>query len=166
VDPVLNLSPERSQPYLWRDIEDLKKLDEKEKQFMQEASEFGLENGLAIPLFGPRGEAVYVTFGTRDKQLNINKEEQYQIQHMFYRLYNRYLELRDQKQEQRPQLTGREKEVLNWVAAGKSNSVIADILKISEHTVDTLLRRSFQKLNVSSRVAAVLKAVQHGLIVP
>ena len=52
----------------------------------------------------------------------------------------------------------------NWVAKGKSNSVIADIIGISPNTVDTYLRRIFEKLEVSDRVTAALRGLAIGLI--
>ncbi|WP_068318462.1 helix-turn-helix transcriptional regulator [Aliiruegeria sabulilitoris] len=63
-----------------------------------------------------------------------------------------------------PLLSERETEVMTWVAEGKSNSVIATILGISPHTVDTHLRRAFQKLDTTSRTVAAVRAVQGGLI--
>ena len=47
-----------------------------------------------------------------------------------------------------PRLSDREIEVLGWVARGKSNAVIGDILGISAHTVDAHMRRICLKLGV------------------
>ena len=66
----------------------------------------------------------------------------------------------------RPLLSAREKEVIHWVARGKSNSVIGDILGCSAHTVDTHLRRIFAKLDVSDRISAAVRAVALGLTSP
>ncbi len=55
----------------------------------------------------------------------------------------------------RPQLSLREAEVIDWVAAGKSNEEISEILKVSLNTVKTHLKRSFIKLGVENRTAAV-----------
>ena len=55
-----------------------------------------------------------------------------------------------------PGLTRRESEVLSWVAHGKTNSEVATILGISRRTVDTLLSRTYQKLGVETRLAAVM----------
>jgi len=63
-------------------------------------------------------------------------------------------------------ITRREKEVLNWVAAGKSNWEISEILSVSEHTVDFHLRNIFKKLQVNSRITAVVKAIRLNLIAP
>ena len=60
-------------------------------------------------------------------------------------------------------LTTREIEVLRLVAAGLTNPGIAAHLQLSINTVQTHLRSIFSKLNVTSRVAAVRYAFEHGL---
>jgi DNA-binding CsgD family transcriptional regulator len=55
-------------------------------------------------------------------------------------------------------LTAREREVLDWVAAGKTNRDIAAILSASPRTVEKHLERIFEKLGVETRTAAVVRA--------
>ena len=61
-------------------------------------------------------------------------------------------------------LTGREAQVLQLVAAGKTNRQIAEALVISEKTVARHISNIFLKINVSSRSAATGYAYQHGLV--
>ena len=65
-----------------------------------------------------------------------------------------------------PPLTKREAEVLTWAAQGKSSTDIATILEMSDRTVEFHIRNIMKKLNVVSRVQAVLKACLHGMIKP
>jgi predicted ATPase/serine/threonine protein kinase/DNA-binding CsgD family transcriptional regulator len=60
-------------------------------------------------------------------------------------------------------LTQREVEVLQLVAAGSSNQAIADTLVISERTVNSHLVHIFNKLGVNSRAAAAAFAFRHKL---
>jgi DNA-binding CsgD family transcriptional regulator len=55
-------------------------------------------------------------------------------------------------------LTPREWEVLRYVAKGCSNAEIARILWVTRHTVRKHLEHIYEKLNVSSRTAAVARA--------
>jgi DNA-binding CsgD family transcriptional regulator len=48
----------------------------------------------------------------------------------------------------------REAEVLYWVACGKINRDVAEILGMSARTVDKHLQHVFEKLNVGTRTAA------------
>jgi DNA-binding NarL/FixJ family response regulator len=61
-------------------------------------------------------------------------------------------------------LTGRELNVLELLARGKSNKEIGVSLYISETTVKSHLRSIFRKLNVLSRTEAITVASRRGLI--
>jgi len=54
-------------------------------------------------------------------------------------------------------LTAREREVLEWIAAGKTDRDIADILGISPRTVHKHLQRIYEKLGVENRTAAAAR---------
>jgi DNA-binding response OmpR family regulator/DNA-binding CsgD family transcriptional regulator len=57
-------------------------------------------------------------------------------------------------------LTAREAEVLVWIAAGKSNRDISEILNISPRTVNKHLEQVFTKLGVENRAAAAAIATR------
>lgn len=57
-------------------------------------------------------------------------------------------------------LTVRESEVLSWLAAGKTNRDIGEILGMSPRTVNKHLEHIYVKLGVETRAAAVAIAVQ------
>lgn len=61
-------------------------------------------------------------------------------------------------------LTEHELRILRLVAHGLTNGQIAGFLKIKERTVEFHLSQIFQRLEVSSRTAAVLKAERLGLL--
>ena len=52
-------------------------------------------------------------------------------------------------------LTAREREVLAWVAHGKRNAEVAELLCLSPATVRTHLENVYAKLGVNTRTAAV-----------
>ncbi len=61
-------------------------------------------------------------------------------------------------------LSARERQVLNLIAAGKSNRGIASQLGISDHTVARHVSNIFTKIGVNSRAAATAFAFEHGLV--
>jgi len=61
-------------------------------------------------------------------------------------------------------LTGREVEVLELVATGRTNREIASVLVISDKTVARHVSNIFLKLGVSSRAAATAYAYEHDLV--
>jgi DNA-binding NarL/FixJ family response regulator len=66
-------------------------------------------------------------------------------------------------EEQRAELSKREREVLALVAEGLPNKLIARRLEISEKTVKAHLTSVFQRIGVSDRTQAALWAQRHGL---
>jgi two-component system, NarL family, response regulator len=64
-----------------------------------------------------------------------------------------------------PELTRRESEVLQLMAAGKSNLEIGNALCISEGTVKSHVNSILSKMAVSDRTQAVTQAIKRGLVV-
>ncbi|MGY1701501.1 response regulator [Geodermatophilus sp. SYSU D00766] len=62
-----------------------------------------------------------------------------------------------------PQLTAREREVLDLVAAGRSNAQIAAALYLSPKTVRNVVSNVLTKLQVTDRAQAIVRAREAGL---
>ena len=61
-------------------------------------------------------------------------------------------------------LTAREAEVLQLVAAGKSNKLIAHALTISDETVKSHVKNIIEKLGAHGRTHAVVIGLRRGII--
>jgi DNA-binding NarL/FixJ family response regulator len=64
----------------------------------------------------------------------------------------------------RPQLSMSERQVLKYLANGRSNKEIGRVLYISEHTAKAHVRAIMRKLNADSRTEVIAIAIKHGLI--
>ena len=64
------------------------------------------------------------------------------------------------------QLTAREREVLQLLGRGATNSDIANALFVSEATVKSHVGHIFTKLDVRDRPSAIVFAFDHGLVAP
>ena len=74
------------------------------------------------------------------------------------------LKNRDLSATRRPSLTGREVEILQWIAEGRTSREIGEQLFISENTVKNHVRNILDKLGMRSRHDAVRYAEQAGLV--
>ena len=61
-------------------------------------------------------------------------------------------------------LSEREKEILQLIAKGVSNSEAAKLLTLSKATIRTHLEHIYRKLEVTNRVEAVTEGIRKGLI--
>jgi len=66
----------------------------------------------------------------------------------------------------RPELSKRERQVLECIANGRSNKEIGQMLYISEHTVKTHVRSVLMKLDAIGRTEAIAVGIKRGLIKP
>lgn len=62
--------------------------------------------------------------------------------------------------------TTRETEVLKWIATGKSDWQIGQILNISDKTVNFHVENMKRKCGVATRIQVVVLAVKYGAILP
>lgn len=68
------------------------------------------------------------------------------------------------QEDETPELTARESEVLTWTAAGKSYWEISMILGISERTVRFFMTNTRSKMGVVTNSQAVAQGVWRGII--
>jgi len=151
-------------PFHWFDLEAEERLSATARLYLDALRDHGFIDGVALPVFGPTGIAAHFSFGARDAALTRDDVALRLLLSACHHMHVRTLELQGRAGEIAPLLSAREKEVLQWVARGKSNAVIAEILGVSPHTVDTVMRRAFTKLSAANRISAVLKAASMGLI--
>ena len=161
-DPIMLHALGATLPFHWFDVQKDDILSPHQQQFFDDLHAAGFSDGIGVPVFGPLATAGFFGFGVRHGKLSLPPSTIREIQFACHQVHNRTFELR--RHSTPPALSEREREVLHWAAQGKSNGVIASILGVSTHTVDTIMRRIFTKLEVSSRVSAVLKAVGSGLV--
>jgi DNA-binding CsgD family transcriptional regulator len=164
IDPIRPLGALREEPFFWRDVPKLIKLTPAQIDYLAFLKEFGVRDGISVPIFGAKGTVAVVAAGTMTQDLSIEPGDLVDLQLVCAFVHKRYLQLYGASEVELPNLTKREREVLSWMAQGKNSAAIAGILGVSEHTVDTLTRRTYQKLGVNDRISAVLKAVGAGLV--
>lgn len=163
IDPLPQLAAKLSRPFLWSQVRELADLSREETEYMNRRDASNVGDGLALQVYGPNGRNAYVGLGFGKAAPQFSTYDTFELQSAAQIAHLRYCEL--SKEAQRPvDLSPRELEVLRWMARGKSNSVIADILGISRHTVDTLGRRLFEKLEVNDRTTAAIRGLGSGLL--
>ncbi|MEO0767714.1 MAG: LuxR family transcriptional regulator [Pseudomonadota bacterium] len=165
VDPITELAQSRTQPFRWSQIENLMQLSVEQKAYLRQMRAADIHEGLAFQVFGPGLRNAYVGLGLPPGQDIHAPEKVLDFQLLAQASHLKFCEM-NPVGGAAVALSPREREVLHWIARGKSNSSIAEILALSPPTVDTLLRRIFDKLGVADRTTAAIRGVGSGLILP
>lgn len=163
-DPVRIHAATAALPFRWSKIGQLRTLLPEQQAYMDEAQQYHMNDPLIIPVFGPQGRNGYVVIGLPASMVEVPGGLQIEFRIVAQFAHQRLCEFVAAKANATVPLSPREQEVLRWVARGKSNSVIAEIIGVSTNTVDTHLRRIYVKLQVSDRVSAALAGLGRGYI--
>jgi DNA-binding CsgD family transcriptional regulator len=134
-----------------------------EQKFFAAMREYGLIHGFGLPLFGPRGRTAYASLDFGKPLETIDPDTLGLVRATAQLGHQRLCILIDQSRDP-VELSEREREVLEWMARGKSTNDIGAILDLSPETVRTYRDRVHQKLGVNDRIGAVVRALKLGLV--
>jgi DNA-binding CsgD family transcriptional regulator len=167
IDPTLSTSARSIAPVDWQRFE----RDERFEKVFGPARDFGLfSQGLTVPVRGPFGDCGLLSV-TRECS---NEEWGALKRKIMGNLQVAAVHFHDSVMQgellakilRAPQLSTREREILQWVAAGKSQQDIGDILGISHRTVEVHLRSTREKLGALTTPQAVGRAIRMRFILP
>ena len=164
VDPIPELAARSTAPFFWSDAATLTALLDTQAAYLDELRAARLGEGLGVPVFGPPGCDGYVGLGFGGGRPALSPHAVRELQVAAQAGHLVYCGMRAGDRQTRTALSLREREVLHWIARGKSNSVISEIMGVSPHTVDTHVRRIFDKLGVTDRTSAAIEGLGSGLL--
>ncbi|HEY1124015.1 MAG TPA: LuxR C-terminal-related transcriptional regulator [Sphingobium sp.] len=164
-DPAARYALTTGKPLFVDQLHTLTDFSRSEAKVYYAMRDIGANNVLILPVFGPNtinGFICLMAPGNADRVHRLDCEGAQSIAQI---MHLKMIDLLPDAPVTIPNpLSDRELEILRWVAQGKSNAVIADILSLSAGTVDTYLRRIFEKLGVADRTAAAVRGVSSGYI--
>ncbi|QCO17031.1 DNA-binding response regulator (plasmid) [Azospirillum brasilense] len=109
---------------------------------------------------GRKADSVVIATGADGRRLRLSPVGQTGPDEILLQLAEETGAGEDTQLKDKLSLTPREAEVLMWVANGKPNRDIAEILGLSPRTVDKHLEQIYAKLGVENRAAAAAMAVR------
>lgn len=164
-DPVIAASRTIAAPLVW-DFSIYDQANPNHVKLMDLRRTSGVSGGICVPVFEPySGRSVLYlsgdSFGTCDLTLTtltiIAQSISSRINYLRSTGMNPVKRLSVYTTE--THLSLREREVLGWIAFGKSSKDIATIMSLSEHTINDYVNKAAEKLSASNRTEAVFRAL-------
>jgi LuxR family transcriptional activator of conjugal transfer of Ti plasmids len=170
VDPVMSTAANTVAPFTWNDLYAHQPGKSRQRQMLDEAGDFGLRNGMTIPVHGPA--RAFATFNVaasvgEAETAELWARHKYDLHIIALNSHEQIIKTAYAEASRAPvHLSPRERECLLWTSRGKTAWEISVILSISQDTVLHYLRCANEKLGVNNKTHAVVKALVTGLIVP
>ncbi|MDH5545690.1 MAG: LuxR family transcriptional regulator [Gammaproteobacteria bacterium] len=164
-DPTVIHCANHVTPFFWQQMSGSR------HKVINEAREFGLHQGISVPVHGATGEKAIFSVACEHQSkpstnlFNAELGSLLIFASFVHETVRRVIILEGFEQTPR-QLTRREKECLLWAAEGKTTWETSQILNIAESTVTFHLSNAVGKLNVANKSQAVARAVVENLISP
>jgi len=162
-DPVILGALMRPQPFSWDDIRP--KLRGWTASIIEQGRDFGLNDGYCVPIH--RANAVPGGFAFLGYKIDMAVQDKRFLQICAIQTYEKLERMvRPPDPEPARLLSFREREVLHWIAAGKTVPVIAEILGLSEHTARDHVKSAMRKLCATTQAHAVARGLRLGELLP
>lgn len=162
-DPIPDFVMSVGHVMTWSQAAASQKLTDNHRCFIARAMSAGLIDGVAVPLFGPLGRNSYLSLNF-DRELSLADETIVRPLVSIAQSCHRRICAIVRDAEKLPSLSLRESEVIYWISRGKTNAEISMILGLNQSTIDTYVKRIFQKLSVHDRISAVRRGLEYALI--
>jgi LuxR family quorum sensing-dependent transcriptional regulator len=161
-DPIARRCRRSPRPFEWTAADYYDDPEPRTAELMRRAADFGLERGFVVPINTPDGFEACVQMSGAKLELTARSKPLIHLVALYG--YERVRQLAGREPDAKPQLTPREREVLQWVARGKSAWEIGEVLKIGKRTVDEHAATAVRKLDAANRVHAIAIALRGRLI--
>lgn len=161
-DPMVAELSQTMQPFTWLEVRERRKFLPSEWAIVDEASEWGMHTGFVVPLLITGGRVHAITMAGYKPRTDLQARAELHLVSIY--AHARAKCLTRGVPEVVLNLTARERQVLQFVSLGKSDSEIGIILKITPSAVHKHVENIKRRLNVGTRMQAVVTAIRQGQI--
>jgi DNA-binding CsgD family transcriptional regulator len=164
--PALHVARRSLTSFTFLEMFDMPALPADQRSVWQTVRGWGWQNGFVVPVHGPGGFFSYISMASPERDLNLSFSNRAQIQLFALLAHERCRALSNPvaREDPRTALTKRELECLRWVASGKTDWEIGQILAISATTVKFHVDGARRKLGAATRPQAVAMLAIRGML--
>ena len=165
IDPILLIARGRLSAFLWSEALDQVRLSPVQQSVMTDAFRHGIRQGITIPANVPGEPEGSISFASgRTREIGrVRVLAADAVGRVAFDAARRIARLGGIS-EAVPEVSDRVRECIYWIAHGKTDQDVADILGIGLETVRTYVKSAFRLLGVVTRAQLVHEAVRLGVI--
>ncbi|HEY0440137.1 MAG TPA: LuxR family transcriptional regulator [Xanthobacteraceae bacterium] len=164
IDPALQLVKFSWRPFLRSEIVYDPVHQPRVAEMMRRRAEFGIGEGIVVPVHDGAREPGFASMSGHNIEYTASTKLALHLLGLY--VHGRMRDLVSDHRVKAPRLTTREREVMTWVARGKSAWELGEILGIATRTVNEHVATAVRKLGASNRAEAVAIALLERLIQP
>jgi len=164
VDPVARALRSATRPFECHEVYFDPKREPRAAEAVRSRLDFGFTKGFLVPIHGADGISAFASIS--GPKLDLSGGNKLALHLIALYVFDRVRHLHALRANGKHPLTPREREVLTWVAQGKSAWEIGEILNIAKRTVDEHVRTACRKLDAVNRTQAVAIAMRDHAIDP
>ncbi|MBP6013265.1 MAG: LuxR family transcriptional regulator [Alphaproteobacteria bacterium] len=163
-DPMVLELTRTISPFTWQDVTERRTYPKADWEIVSEASAWDMRAGFVVPLHLPGGRIHAMTMAGIEPRTDLQARAELHLVSMY--AHARASSLKKGEPEETIRLTKREREVLRFVATGKSDWEVAKILGVSSNAVHKHVENVKRRFGVGTRMQAVVRAIRQGDVVP
>lgn len=164
LDPVARHCFSTTLPFDWSEAPYDRENDGPARRVMQEARDFGMDQGLCVPVHMEGGMQGVVSLVGKTDHLDETGRLELHMLALYAHGRLRYLNGPIGRPTIRRGITPREAEILKWAATGKTAAEIADITGLTPRTINQHCENAQKRMGTNNRLHTVVEAIRHKLI--
>jgi LuxR family quorum-sensing system transcriptional regulator SolR len=166
IDPILPVARRAATTFYWHEALQGLSLTKAQRSFFGSCGELGVRNGVVMPIHGPNGRCDIISLSRRNND-EADTARLPLLRAVATQAWARFQELNGARlvvERAGSPVTPREREVLKWLKAGKSNREIAELMSVTTKAIEFHVRNMMDKLGAPNRIALVVIALQNGML--
>jgi len=165
IDPVLRRAELEPLPFFWDPVFQAERITIPQRTILVEAAIAGIAHGYTVPIHLSWLPGALRASCTVIPTELVDRQSYFLVQVMAIRFYSALTSVRAPPQQTiSVELSRRERQCLRLAALGKDDWAIGQLLGLSPDTVHSYFKRLMQRLDVRTRVQAIIWALESGQI--
>jgi LuxR family transcriptional regulator, activator of conjugal transfer of Ti plasmids len=166
IDPIVNRAKSLRRVFTWSGEDERRRLAKEEREFFDQAADFGIRSGVTVPIRAANGSTSMFTLASDKSSIDLERDiDPVAAAAAVGQLHTRMTLLPLTPIAQHPAwLDPKEAAYLNWISVGKTMEEAADLEGVKYNSVKSKLEEARKRFQIHTMPHLVALAIRAGLI--